>query len=200
MAHPLNEMVPVPRPSMEMPSGRVALRALAPTDAALLRDYLYLALFVPEGQPPLPASILSSPGIARYVAGWGRIGDSGILAYDTRTGRDLGAAWLRLWQADEPGYGFVDDTTPELSIAVRPGRRGCGVGTLMLKRLLAEADRSGTTVSLSVSDANPAVRLYERFGFVPLTSSEGSTTMCRLPGTRGTADGMRPRPTAPSED
>lgn len=156
------------------------MRLLTPADEALLRDYLHLALFVPAGQPPLPSSVLALPEIARYAAGWGRVGDSGLVAYESQSGRDVGAAWLRLWPTGEVGYGFVDSRTPELSMAVRPEWRGRGVGTLMLKRLLVEADHRHAAVSLSVSDANPAVRLYERCGFVPVKSSSGSTTMCRL--------------------
>jgi len=95
-------------------------RSLTPADEALLRDYLYLAVFVPPGEPPLPRGIVELPEIARYVDGWGRDGDQGVLALDRDNGRDLGAAWLRLWTKGDTGYGFVDYKTPELSMAVRP--------------------------------------------------------------------------------
>ena len=38
-------------------------------------------------------------------------------------GNRLGAAWLRLFPASAPGYGFVDEQTPELTISVVPSRR-----------------------------------------------------------------------------
>jgi GNAT superfamily N-acetyltransferase len=115
-----------------------------------------------------------------------------VLACEAPSGRDVGVAWLRLWSRGSEGYGFVDTETPELSMAVRPEHRGRGIGTQLLDRLLAEADRSYRAVSLSVSDGNPAVRLYQRLGFVAMFSVNGSTTMrrdgpreCDLPIVRG---------------
>ena len=100
----------------------------------------------------------------RYVIGWGREGDAGVIALDD--GFPVGAAWYRLFSADEPGYGFVDEGTPELAIAVVPSRRGRGIGELMLSSLLERARTDGyRQVSLSVERQNPALRLYEKHGF-----------------------------------
>src|ERR687897_597061 len=76
-----------------------------------------------------------------------------------------GAAWWRLLTAETKGYGYVDDATPELAIAVSPGHRGRGLGGRMLRELLDAARASFDAVSLSVRADNPAVRLYERAGF-----------------------------------
>jgi len=146
----------------------------------LLREYSYLALFVPEGAPQIPRDIIRQPAIARYTENWGRRGDDGLFAVEKGSGRDLGAAWLRLWLPGETGFGFVNFKTPELSIAVQPEFRGRGVGTLLLKNLLAVADSSHAAVSLSVSNANPAVRLYTRLGFMAISNIEGSTIMMRM--------------------
>jgi hypothetical protein len=87
-----------------------------------LWEMLYLALFVPPGQPPLPRSVLRDPAIAHYVEGWRmRSGDLGLIALVD--GAPVGAAWLRYFAASDPGYGFVSESTPELSVAVLPGRR-----------------------------------------------------------------------------
>jgi GNAT superfamily N-acetyltransferase len=124
---------------------------------------LYLALFVPPGQPPLPRSILKDPTIAMYVERWGtRSGDSGLIA--VVEGTPAGAAWLRLFAASSPGYGFVSERTPELSIAMLAEYRGKGIGTLLVNRLLRGVDAA----SLSCDPANPAWRFYIRLGFVPL--------------------------------
>lgn len=54
-----------------------------------------------------------------------------------------------------------------MAIAVQPSHAGDGIGTALLKRLLATADRSGIpAIVLSARADNPAIRLYERFGFV----------------------------------
>jgi GNAT superfamily N-acetyltransferase len=139
------------------------LRAARVSDQPFLWEMLYLALFVPPGEPPLPWSLLHEPAIARYVEGWGiRSGDSGLIALVD--GAPVGAAWLRCFPASEPGYGFVDESIPELSIAVLPAHRGKGIGTRLLERLLQGVHAT----SLSCDPANPSWRLYVRLGFEPL--------------------------------
>ncbi|MEO6391248.1 MAG: hypothetical protein ABIP75_05295 [Pyrinomonadaceae bacterium] len=77
--------------------------------------------------------------IEKYVAHFGRPGDHAlILAEDNEP---VGAIWVRQFNANEPGCGFVDDATPELGIAIF------------------------ARISLSVDKRNPAVRLYQRSGF-----------------------------------
>ena len=138
-------------------------RDLTKADEVFLWEALYLALYVPEGQPPLPREIVQEPEIRHYVAGWGRPGDMGVIALDGA--RPVGAAWLRLLTGEDRGFGYVDDETPELSIAVLPEYRGQGIGTALLERLLELAAPCHPAVCLSVSAGNPARRLYERMGF-----------------------------------
>ena len=64
--------------------------------------------------------------LARYTENWGREGDVAVIAMEG--GNRLGAAWLRLFPASAPGYGFVDEQTPELTISVVPSRRRHGLG------------------------------------------------------------------------
>ena len=146
------------------PLSNITFRLAAASDEPVLRDMLYLAVFVPPGSPSPPYSVVAQPELARYVSGWGRRGDAGIIAI-AANGAPIGAAWLRLWSEQDRGYGFVDALTPELSVAVRQEARGGGIGTELLRRLLQRADGSYDKVSLSVSAENPAVRLYQRFGF-----------------------------------
>jgi len=139
------------------------LRAATISDEPFLWEMLYLALFVPPGQRPLPRSVLRDPAISRYVDGWGkRCGDTGLIALVDSS--PVGAAWLRWFPASDPGYGFVDESTPELSVAVLPAHRGNGIGSLLLDRLLDGVPAT----SLSCDPANPAWRLYLRLGFQPL--------------------------------
>jgi ribosomal protein S18 acetylase RimI-like enzyme len=92
----------------------------------------------------------------------------------------MGAAWLRLLTHDNRGYGYIDDETPELSVAVLPEHRGRGVGSSLLTQLFREAQTRYNKISLSVSEENPAVRLYQRLGFLVVIKEGGSITMIRM--------------------
>jgi ribosomal protein S18 acetylase RimI-like enzyme len=153
------------------------IRALGTADAPLLWQYLRLSIFVRPGDPPPPPDAVDHPAVACYVEQWGRYGDEGVLAVEDATGDDLGAAWLRLWPGPDTGYGFVDRSTPELAIAVRPEHRGRSIGTCLLDALLDRASQRYRAVSLSVSLDNPAVALYQRFGFRAIAESGGTLTM-----------------------
>ncbi len=141
----------------------LSIRLLTTADEPFLWNMLYHGLYVAAGQPPFSRDILLEPGIRRYGAGWGRSGDVGVVA--EAADQAVGAAWLRLWPADDQGYGFVDNATPELSIAVLPEYRGQGIGGQLLTRLLEAARANFTGVSLSVQRDNQAMELYRRFGF-----------------------------------
>jgi ribosomal protein S18 acetylase RimI-like enzyme len=116
--------------------------------------------------------------LTRYVESWGRPGDVAVIAHET--GNRIGAAWLRRFKAAEPGYGFVDEQTPEMSIAVVPSQRGRGLGNELLAALLDDAAESGyAQVSLSVEKGSPAVGFYERAGFEVVGESDGGLVMLR---------------------
>ncbi len=114
--------------------------------------------------PTTGASACPGSLVSRYVRGWGRPGDTAVIALEN--GFPVGAAWFRVFGGDEPGYGFVDERTPELAIAVVPSKRGHGVGDELLQALIAKAQAAGyERLSLSVEPGNPARKLYERHGF-----------------------------------
>jgi ribosomal protein S18 acetylase RimI-like enzyme len=120
----------------------------------------------------------AGPGpVALYVKAWGRPGDTAVIAIND--GFPVGAAWYRLFSAKQPGYGFVDERTPELAIAVVPNARGMGAGGALLEALLARARADGhPAISLSVDKFNDgAIRLYERHGFERVSESDDSVTM-----------------------
>ena len=132
------------------------IRRAGPQDTRFLRDMLHHALYWRERVPGSRTS--------RYVRGWGRPGDTALVALEG--GFAVGAAWYRLFSADEPGYGFVDEQTPELAIAVVPSKRGHGIGEQLLSALIERARGAGhEALSLSVEPGNPARKLYERHGF-----------------------------------
>jgi ribosomal protein S18 acetylase RimI-like enzyme len=113
-----------------------------------------------------------APELARYVEGWGNRTDLGVIAVEQDAREPVGAAWLRLLTGEAKGYGFVDDDTPELAIAVLPDHRGRGLGGRLLRELLDSAASRFSAVSLSVRADNPARRLYERAGFRVVVESE----------------------------
>jgi GNAT superfamily N-acetyltransferase len=116
--------------------------------------------------------------LTRYTDNWGRPGDVAVIALET--GNRVGAAWLRRFAASAPGYGFVDEQTPELSISVVPSRRRHGVGQELLEALLERARAEGhAAVSLSVEKDSPAVAFYERNGFKRVGESDGGLVMLR---------------------
>lgn len=158
-------------------SAHISIRPLSQTDEYFLWDMLYQAIFVPEGYPSPEPSIVKQPELAKYVQGWGREHDSGFLAFDTSTGQPVGAVWARLFTGSKRGYGYIDDQTPELSIAIVPEYRGCGVGTQLLTHLLEDAAGNYHAVSLSVHQNNPAFKLYQRLGFEVVTTSRSTIVM-----------------------
>lgn len=158
-------------------SGLYAIRPLLPSDQGFLREMLYQSLYVPEGAPPFDRRVLDDPKIARYVRDWGRAGDTGFIAMDQD--RPVGAAWARLLTAEEPGFGYIDDQTPELGIAIEPGYRGRGIGAALLERLIGAVAERHAAICLSVSHDNPALRLYERLGFAVVGEDDGGSLIMR---------------------
>jgi len=146
-------------------------------DEPFLWETLYHALYVPEGNPPFPKDIVNSRDIAKYVFGWGKVGDQGFVAIDETSGLPVGAVWIRLFESANHGYGFVAEDIPELSIALLPGHRNSGIGTQLLRHMIIEAATQFPGLSLSVGRDNPARRLYERLGFQLIKENGTSLTM-----------------------
>lgn len=141
------------------------LRPTAPPD----EDFLWRMLFFASHSNDEPGvdleDIRSNPDLIGYIEGWKEAGHFGVIAHEPT--RSLGAAWLRMLRApDTANPVFVDAATPELAVAVEPGEEGRGLGTSMIARLLRDASGRHPAVVLSSRADNPAVRLYERLGFV----------------------------------
>jgi [ribosomal protein S18]-alanine N-acetyltransferase len=134
-------------------------------DIHFLWEMLYQAIYVPEGQTPPSKEIMNEPHIRQILEGWGRRGDLSLIAVDT-SNQPVGAVWIRLFNDDNKTFGYVDHETPILGIALHPHVRGKGIGTLLMEEVLKEAKELGyKKMSLSVDPNNPALRLYERYGF-----------------------------------
>ena len=153
------------------------IRPLKSEEIPLLEEFLYQAIFIPQGLAPLSRSILKEPDLEMYIKDFGQQPDDWALTVEV-DGRLVGAVWVRIMK----DYGYYDDRTPSLSISFLSEFRGQGLGqqlmTAMLDLLKAKCYPS---VSLSVSKDNPAVRFYQRLGFVTVEEREEDYLMlCRL--------------------
>ena len=174
-------LCPLARAAIEMTRNSVTIAPLTTTDEPLLCEMMFQAIFVPDGAEAPPRTIVDEPTMRKYFSAFGTIaGDIGYKALAGERGKAIGAAWLRLLQGEQQGYGYVDDATPELSIAVDPAHRGRGVGTLLLEALFAAAAEEYTAISLSVWPENPAYRLYQRLGFVMVKQEMGDPAVTMI--------------------
>ena len=150
----------------------VVVRRGGAQDVRFLRDMLHHAYYWKERKPD------AGPGpVQLYVKAWGRPGDTAVIAL--LDGFPVGAAWFRLFKATSAGFGFVDEQTPELAVAVVPNARGKGVGSALLVSLLDRARADGyDAVSLSVDRHNEgAIALYKQYGFSQLEETPESFTL-----------------------
>lgn len=130
----------------------------------LLRDFLYEAVFQREGEPRFPKDIIDEPSIRVYIDGWGRPDDLCLVALID--GKYAGAVWTRILSGDKKGFGYIDDFTPELAISLFKEHRGKGIGTALMQAMIQKLNKYGySQVSLSVTQDNPAHRLYRKLGF-----------------------------------
>lgn len=152
-------------------------RPLNIEDEPFLWEMVYQGIYVNEGQVPPSRELLLKPELSCYVQGWGAKDDSGFLVSNAKD-QPVGALWLRKLQASNRGYGYVDDDTLELSIAILPEYRGQGLGTQLLNNLFS-SPIGCCDISLSVSMDNPVRHLYKKFGFVLVHKQGSSMTMKR---------------------
>jgi ribosomal protein S18 acetylase RimI-like enzyme len=155
----------------------VDLRKATADDAGFLLEMLMEAYNWSGEQRVARGDVESQPQLRRCVAGWPRGQDFGMVA-QAGAETPLGAAWARIFSAEEPGYGFVAEDIPEITMAVVASQRSRGIGRRLLEALVAAAREKGwRAVSLSVEDGNRAVGLYREVGFVTVGRVGSSDTM-----------------------
>ena len=144
------------------------MREIQKQEYPLLDDFLYEAIFIPEGIEPPPKSIITSPELQVYVERFGELKDDWGLVAEVG-GKIVGAVWARIMN----DYGHIDDETPSLAISLYKKYRGLGIGTTMMKEILALLKSHGYgRVSLSVQKANYAAKLYLKVGFEIIKENE----------------------------
>jgi len=137
------------------------IREIRPEEIPVLDDFLYEAIFIPEGIPAPPRSIIGNEDLQVYVRDFGKKADDRCLVAE-EDGKIVGAVWTRIMD----DYGHIDDKTPSLAISLYKEYRGRGIGTEMLRRMLELLRTEGyRQVSLSVQKENYALRMYRNAGF-----------------------------------
>ena len=149
-------------------SGQYIIRNIRKSEIGLLKDFLYEAVFVPEGVESPPRDIVERPELRVYTDAFGtREGDNCLVA--ELGGRVVGSVWTRIMD----DYGHVDDETPSCAVSLYKEYRGQGIGSqLMMKMLDLLSQKGYKKVSLSVQKANYAVKMYEKAGFKTVDENE----------------------------
>lgn len=153
------------------------LREIKESEYSLLKDFLYEAIFIPEGMQPPAREIIEQPELKLYYEDFGAgKADYCIVAADNC--RVVGAAWTRIMN----DYGHVDDDTPSFAISLYKEYRGKGFGTKMMVRMLEILREKGyQKASLAVQKANYAVEMYKKVGFkIVAENSEEYIMVCIL--------------------
>lgn len=137
------------------------IREIKKTEYPLLADFLYEAIYIPDGAESPPRSIIDSPELQVYIDHFGELKDDrGLVAQ--ADGKVVGAVWVRIMK----DYGHIDDQTPSFAISLYKEYRGHGIGTRLLKEMLVLLKKSGyERASLAVQKANYAVKMYLNAGF-----------------------------------
>lgn len=176
----------MPKPPLPKSNEAVArswdIRGLTPSDGELLRTAT-LANVNWAGERVTYRDIDADAALRHYCSLDPMRGDFGFVGVDDVV---IGVVWLLFLNSADPGYGFVDDGVPELSVSVWSGYRGRGIGRALINHALAQAALQGVArVSLSVEDGNPAVNLYRNLGFVRQSGAAEGTYVISLDSGRG---------------
>ena len=152
------------------------IRKIRENEYSILSDFLYEAIFIPEGMEKPPKSIIEQPELQVYIADFGKA-DDWCLVVEVKE-KIVGAVWVRIMN----DYGHIDDKTPSLAISLYEEYRNLGLGTALMKTMLQVLKNKGyMQVSLSVQKVNYTVNMYRKLGFETVKENEEEYIMvCRL--------------------
>ena len=156
---------------------KLIIRNLKNDETELLKDFLYEAIFIPEGVEPPDRSIIAQPELTLYYEGFGSGPADNCLVSEVN-GKVVGAVWTRIMK----DYGYVDDDTPSFAISLYKDYRDKGIGTAMMRKMLELLKSQGwKKASLAVQKANYAVKMYEAVGFRTIGENDEEYIMaCNL--------------------
>ena len=153
------------------------VRELLKEEYGVLEDFLYEAIFIPEGVEAPPRDIIYKPELQVYLKDFGsRRGDYALAA--EADGGIVGAVWVRIMD----DYGHIDNETPSFAISLYKEYRSMGIGTAMMKAMLGKLKSEGfRQASLAVQKDNYAVKMYRKTGFETADENDEEYIMlCRL--------------------
>ncbi|MCQ4672682.1 GNAT family N-acetyltransferase [Lactonifactor longoviformis] len=153
------------------------IRTMLEGEDSLLEDFLYEAIYVPDGMSAPPKSIINQPELQIYLTDFGKKKDDiGLVAEVDK--KAVGAVWVRIMN----DYGHIDNDTPSFAISLDKDYRGLGIGTALMKEMLRILkDRGYKQASLAVQKANYAVKMYQKTGFeIVDENGEEYIMLCRL--------------------
>ena len=138
-----------------------SIREMRKEEYSLLGDFLYEAIYIPDGTAAPPKSVITCPELQLYIADFGNSKHDKALVAEV-DGNIVGAIWARIMN----DYGHIDKNTPSLAMSVLKGYREMGIGTSLLTQMMSTEKASGyAKLSLSVQKDNYAVRMYKKAGF-----------------------------------
>lgn len=144
------------------------IRELKECEYSILSDFLYEAVFIPEGATPPDKSIITLPELQIYIKDFGNSKHDKALIAEV-DGNIVGAIWARIMN----DYGHIDENTPSLAMSVFKAYRGIGIGTSLLMQMLSTEKVAGyAKLSLSVQKDNYAVKLYRKAGFTIVSETD----------------------------
>lgn len=154
-----------------------SIREMRQAEYPLLADFLYEAIFLPEGVEPPERSIINAPELQVYITDFGKEKDD-ICFVAEADNKVVGAVWVRVMN----DYGHIEDGVPSFAISLYKEYRGYGIGTELMERMLSELKNRGyEKTSLAVQKANYAVKMYQKVGFEIVDENEEEYIMvCRL--------------------
>ena len=152
------------------------IREIRKNEYSVLSDFLYEAIFIPEGMDKPPKSIIEQPELQVYIEDFGKKDDWCFVAEIKE--KIVGAVWVRIMD----DYGHIDDETPSFAISLYEEYRNMGIGTALMRDMLEFLkDKGYKRTSLSVQKVNYAVRMYQKVGFEVIDENEEEYIMvCRL--------------------
>jgi len=156
---------------------KYVIRSLRKNETELLKDFLYEAIFIPEGAEPPEKNIIDKPELRVYTDDFGRHKGDNCLVADLG-GEVVGAVWTRI-MCD---YGHVDNDTPSFAISLYKEYRAQGIGSQLMVKMLELLKQQGyEKASLAVQKENYAVKMYENVGFKTIDeNAEEFIMVCEL--------------------